>query len=64
MVHSVFHVSMFKKFMGVSNPIVPLIDVNMETNLTYKEFLAEILDRQAKKLRNKDVVSIKVLLRN
>lgn len=32
--------------------------------MTYEEVLVKILDRQVKRLRNKDVASVKVLWRN
>ena len=36
----------------------------MNDNLSYEEVIAEILDLQAKRLRKKEVASIKVLWRN
>ena len=36
----------------------------MKENLSYEEVLVEILDRQVKRLRNKEVASVKVLWRN
>ena len=36
----------------------------MNENLSYEEVLVEILDLQVKKLRNKDVASVKVVWRN
>ena len=36
----------------------------IENNLTYEEFLVQIFDRQVKRLRNKEVASVKVLWRN
>ena len=64
MVHPVFHVSMLRKFIGVENTIVPLQDVTIEENLSYEELPVEILDRQVKRLRNKEIASVKVLWRN
>src|SRR5688572_1569585 len=64
MVHPVFHVSMLRKFIGVENTIVPLQDVTIEENLSYEELPVEILDKQVKRLRNKEIVSVKVLWRN
>ena len=63
-VHPVFHVSMLRKFIGDVDAIVPLKDVSIEDNLTYEEVAVEILDRQVKRLRNKEVASVKVLWRN
>src|SRR5687767_7918490 len=63
-VHPVFHVSMLRKFIGDIDSIVPSKDVLIEDNMTYEEVPVEILDRQVKKLRNKEVASVKVLWRN
>jgi hypothetical protein len=60
-VNPVFHVSMLRKCVGDPSSIVPLGVVNVEENLTYEEVPVEILDRQVKKLRNKEVASVKVL---
>ena len=59
-----YHVSMLRKFVGDVSTIVPLKDVSLEDDLTYEEVPVEILDRQVKKLRNKEVASVKVLWRN
>ncbi|MDV3192332.1 MAG: hypothetical protein Q8853_02695, partial [Candidatus Phytoplasma australasiaticum] len=54
MVHSAFHVSILRKYVGDPSGIVPLELVGiMEYNLTYEEVPVEILDRQLKRLRNK-----------
>lgn len=45
MVHSIFHVSMLKKFLGDQNSIVPIKGVTIEESLTYEEITIEILDR-------------------
>ncbi|XP_015165286.1 uncharacterized protein [Solanum tuberosum] len=65
LVHSVFHVSMLRKCVGDLNAIMSLDVVGVvEDNLTYEEVPIQILDRQVKRLRNKDVASVKVLWRN
>ena len=64
MVHPVFHVFMLRKFIGDEKTIVPLQDVTIEENLSYEELPVEILDRQVKRLRNKETASVKVLWRN
>lgn len=63
MIHLVFHVSMLKKFVGYQNSIVPFEGVSIEENLTYEMVPIEILHQQIKRLRNKEVASIKVLMR-
>ncbi|WMV32743.1 hypothetical protein MTR67_026128 [Solanum verrucosum] len=64
MVHQVFHVSMLKKCVGDPTSIVSLECLGVDESLSYQEVLVEILDRQFKKLRNKEIVSVKVLWRN
>ncbi|WMV19068.1 hypothetical protein MTR67_012453 [Solanum verrucosum] len=63
-VHSIFHVSMLKKYVGDPTSVVSLEDLGVKENLSYEEISIEILDRQVKKLRNKEIASVKVLWRN
>ncbi|WMV19305.1 hypothetical protein MTR67_012690 [Solanum verrucosum] len=63
-VHLVFHVSMLRKCVEDSTSIVPLEGLGVYESLSYEEVPVEILDRQVKKLRNKEVVSVKVLWMN
>ncbi|WMV25057.1 hypothetical protein MTR67_018442 [Solanum verrucosum] len=63
-VHPVFHISMLKKCIGDPVSILPLEGLGVDENLSYEEALVEILDRQVKKLRNKEVASVKILWRN
>ncbi|WMV58319.1 hypothetical protein MTR67_051704 [Solanum verrucosum] len=64
MVHPVFHVSILKKCVGDPTFVVPLEGLEIKENLAYEEVPVEILDRQVKRLRNKEVASVKVLWRN
>ena len=59
-VHPVFHISLLKKFVGNPASIVPLESVAMKDSLSYEDVLVEIFDRQVRKLRNKEVASVKV----
>ena len=63
-VHPVFHVSMLRKCVGDPTRIVPVHDVQVTEKLTYEEIPIAILDRQVRRLRNKEVASVKVLWRN
>ncbi|CAN4076422.1 unnamed protein product [Withania somnifera] len=63
-VHPVFHVSMLHRCIGDPSRITPIEDVQVTEELGYEEVPVAILDRQVKKLRNKEVASIKVLWRN
>ncbi|WMV24955.1 hypothetical protein MTR67_018340 [Solanum verrucosum] len=63
-VHPVFHVSMLRKYIGDLSRITHTDDVHVTEDLNYEEVPIAILDRQVKKLRNKEVASVKVLWRN
>ncbi|WMV41778.1 hypothetical protein MTR67_035163 [Solanum verrucosum] len=63
-VYSVFHISLLKKCVGDPTSIVPLESVAVKDSLTYEEVPVEILDRQVRRLRNKEVTSVKVLWRS
>ncbi|WMV46304.1 hypothetical protein MTR67_039689 [Solanum verrucosum] len=62
-VHPAFHISLLKKFVGDPASIVLLESVALKDSLTYEEVPVEILDRQVRRLRNKEVASVKVLWR-
>ncbi|KAK4733652.1 hypothetical protein R3W88_007913 [Solanum pinnatisectum] len=63
-VHPIFHVSMLKKCVGDPTSIVSLEGLGVKENISYEEVSVEILDRQVKKLRNKEIAYVKVLWRN
>ena len=63
LVHPIFHVSMLKKCVGDPESIIPIEGLAVKDNLSYEEVPVQIPDRQVKKLKNKEVVSIKVLWR-
>ncbi|TMW89078.1 hypothetical protein EJD97_017684, partial [Solanum chilense] len=63
-VHPVFHVSMIRKCIGDPESIPPIEGLGVKDNLCYEEVLVQILDRQVKKLRNKEGASVKVLWKN
>ncbi|XP_070019803.1 uncharacterized protein [Nicotiana sylvestris] len=55
LVHPVFHVSMLKKVVGDPSTIVPVETIEVNEELSYKEVPFAILDRQVRKLRNKEL---------
>ena len=55
---------MLKKCMGDPSLIIPTEDVGIKDSLSYDEIPVEILDRQVRKLRTKEVASVTVLWRN
>ncbi|XP_070035156.1 uncharacterized protein [Nicotiana tomentosiformis] len=61
LVHLVFHVSMLKKVVGDPSLIVPVEAIEVNEELTYVEIPVAILDRQVRKLRNKEIASVKVV---
>ncbi|WMV51493.1 hypothetical protein MTR67_044878 [Solanum verrucosum] len=63
-VHQVFHISMLKKCMGDPSVIIPTVNIEIKDTLSYGEIPVQILDRQVRKLRTKEVASVKVLWRN
>ena len=60
-IHPVFHVSMLRKCLSDPSAIVPSHDISVKGTLSYEEVPIEILDRQVRKLWNKEVASVKVL---
>ena len=62
-VHPIFHVSMLKKYHGDGNYIICWDLVLLDENLSYEETVA-ILDREVRKLRSKEIASIKVQWKN
>ncbi|XP_070032458.1 uncharacterized protein [Nicotiana tomentosiformis] len=59
-VHLVFHVSMLQKYYRDPSQVLDFSSVQLEKDLTYDEELVAILDRQVRKLRSKDIASVKV----
>ena len=59
-VHPVFHVSMFKRYHGDGNYIIRWNLVLLDENLSYEEEPVAILDREVRKLRSREIASIKV----
>ncbi|WMV36956.1 hypothetical protein MTR67_030341 [Solanum verrucosum] len=60
-VHPVFHISMLKKCMDDPSLIIPTESTEIKNGLSYEEIPVQILDRQVRKLRTKEVASVKVL---
>ncbi|XP_049410636.1 uncharacterized protein LOC125873831 [Solanum stenotomum] len=60
-VHPVFHVSMLRKCLGDPTQVIAIEGMEFSEHLSYEEVPVEILDRQVRKLRTKDVALVKVL---
>ena len=59
-VHPVFHVSMLKRYHGDGNYIIRWDSVLHDENLSYEEEPVAILGREVRKLRSREIASIKV----
>ncbi|KAL0537052.1 hypothetical protein IC582_026020 [Cucumis melo] len=63
-VHDVFHVSMLKKYVPDPSHVVDYEPLEIDENLSYVEQPVEVLAREVKTLRNKEIPLVKVLWRN
>ena len=59
-VHPVFHVSMLKRYHGDGNYIIRWDSALLDENFSYEEEPVAILDREVRKLRSREIASIKV----
>ena len=59
-VYPVFHVSMLKRYHGDGNYIIRWDSVLLDGNFSYEEEPVAILDREVRKLRSREIASIKV----
>ena len=59
-VHPVFHISMLKKYHQGGDHVIQWDSVLLDQNLTFEEEPITILDRQIRKLRSKEIASVKV----
>ena len=58
--HNVFHVSMLQKYCYDESHILPLQDVQVQSDFSFDEEPKVILAREVKQLRNKQVPLVKV----
>ncbi|KAL0533323.1 hypothetical protein IC582_030139 [Cucumis melo] len=63
-VYDVFHVSMLRKYMSDPSHVVDYEPLEIDENLSYTEQPVEVLAREVKMLRNREIPLIKVLWRN
>ncbi|KAA0056708.1 pol protein [Cucumis melo var. makuwa] len=63
-VHNVFHVSMLRKYVPDPSHVVDYEPLKIDENLSYTEQPVEVLAREVKTLRNKEIPLVKVLWRN
>ncbi|KAA0032380.1 ty3-gypsy retrotransposon protein [Cucumis melo var. makuwa] len=63
-VHDVFHVSMLRKYVSDPSHVVDYEPLEIDENLSYTEQPIEVLAREVKMLRNREIPLVKVLWRN
>ncbi|KAL0562073.1 hypothetical protein IC582_002523 [Cucumis melo] len=63
-VHDVFHVSMLRKYVPDPSHVVDYEPLEIDENLSYVERPVEVLAREVKTLRNKQIPLVKVLWQN
>ncbi|OMO86567.1 reverse transcriptase [Corchorus capsularis] len=63
-IHDVFHVSMLRKYVPDPSHFLQALPVELDEKLNFEVQPVEILDRQMKNLRNKQVSIVKVLWRS
>ncbi|XP_070014605.1 uncharacterized protein [Nicotiana sylvestris] len=59
-VHPVFHVSMLRKYIGDPSHVLDFSTIQLDGDLTYDMELVAILDRHVRKLRSKNIASMKM----
>ncbi|XP_070005485.1 uncharacterized protein [Nicotiana sylvestris] len=59
-VHPVFQVSMLRRYHDDLSHVLDFSSVQLDKDLSYIEEPVEILDRQVRKLRSKNIASVKV----
>ncbi|XP_070017686.1 uncharacterized protein [Nicotiana sylvestris] len=62
-VHPVFNVSILRKYHGDLSHVLDFSSVQLDKDLSYVEEPMVMLDRQVRKLRSKNIASMKVQLR-
>ena len=63
-IHSVFHVSMLRRYRTDPSHVVSSETIELKPDLTYEEEPLEIMAREVKELRNKNISLVKVLWKN
>ena len=59
-VHPVFHVSMLRKYISDESHVISLDSAELGPDLTFEEEPIAIMDMQIRKLKTKEIASVKV----
>ncbi|XP_042386542.1 uncharacterized protein LOC121978235 [Zingiber officinale] len=60
-IHNVFHVSMLKKHVPNAKQVIEPQMIHVQEDLSYENRPIQIIDWEVKKLRNKEILLVKVL---
>ena len=60
-VHPVFHVSLLRHYVHDPSHVLEPQTIQLASDLSFKEQPIQIVDRQVKRLRNKDIPTVKVI---
>ncbi|CAJ2662227.1 unnamed protein product [Trifolium pratense] len=60
-VHPVFHISMLRKYLYDPSHVISHENIQLDENLSYTEHPVAVVDKEIRRLRSKDIVSVKVL---
>ena len=63
-VHPMFHISMLRKYVPHPSHILQTQEIEVDKDLSYEEVPVAIVDRQIRKLRNKEMAMVKVQWQN
>ena len=63
-IHPVFHVSTLRKYISDPSHVLQSQAVELSEDLTYEQYIVEIVNRQVRQLRIKDITMVKVLWSN
>ena len=63
-VHPVFHISMLRKYVPHPSHILQTQEIEVDKALSYEEVPIAIVDRQIRKMRNKEIAMVKVQWQN
>ncbi|XP_070054089.1 uncharacterized protein [Nicotiana tomentosiformis] len=63
-IYSVFHVSMHRRYRSDPSHVLPIESIEVNPDLTYREEPIQILARELKELRIKNIPFVKVLWKN
>ena len=63
-IHSVFHVSQLRKYVSDPSHVLEVQGLELSDDLSYQEVPVQIFDYRIKKLRNREILLVKVLWRS